>query len=360
MKKIISFPHMGNYHTPITVLMKRIFPNYEVRPAPATTAHTLELGSKHSPDFVCSPFKTTLGNYIEAHEAGANVLIQSGTGCRYGYYGEVQEQILRDLGYDFTFLCFARERARPDRIFKTLRTLDPGLRAWTCIRALAAALYKIYLMDKFLFFLRENGAFEAEKGAFEALKNELYAGFSGKRSFVSLRRLKRDIMAKAHAVPLKKPERPLRVGIVGDLYTLMEPGGNYFIENELMESGVSVSREMSLTFLAKKSKRLSLFLARNYLKYDAGANGTDSVRLSERYARRGYDGVIHMKSFGCTPEINVIPALQRISADYSMPILHLSFDAQTGETGTRTRVEAFVDMIRMRKAHRNKALGVRS
>ena len=34
---------------------------------------------------------------------GANVLVQGGGGCRYGYYGELQEKILRDLGYDFEF-----------------------------------------------------------------------------------------------------------------------------------------------------------------------------------------------------------------------------------------------------------------
>ena len=70
---------------------------------PATTKRTIEIGSKYAPSFVCVPFKYNLGNYIEALDMGVNVLVQGGGGCRYGYYGELQEKILRDLGYDFEF-----------------------------------------------------------------------------------------------------------------------------------------------------------------------------------------------------------------------------------------------------------------
>jgi len=37
-------------------------------------------------------------------ESGANVLVQAGGGCRFGYYGEVQKEILKKLGYKFDFI----------------------------------------------------------------------------------------------------------------------------------------------------------------------------------------------------------------------------------------------------------------
>jgi predicted nucleotide-binding protein (sugar kinase/HSP70/actin superfamily) len=79
-KKIISFPHMGNYHIPIEYLLKHLT-YHEIKVAPPITKKTIELGTKYSPDFVCIPFKYNLGNYIEALESGANVLIQAGGGC---------------------------------------------------------------------------------------------------------------------------------------------------------------------------------------------------------------------------------------------------------------------------------------
>ena len=64
---------------------------------------------------------------------------------------------------------------------------------------------------------------------------------------------------------------------------------------------------------------------------------------------QGYDGIIHIKPFGCTPEVNAMPILQKISDETSVPIMFLSFDSQTSETGLKTRLEAFYDMIKMKK-----------
>ena len=100
MRKVISFPHLGYYH----IVFKYFLSNAcrcDVVVPPVSTKRTIELGAKYSPDFVCVPFKYNLGNYIEALEKGANVLLQAGGGCRYGYYAELEEKILIDLGYDF-------------------------------------------------------------------------------------------------------------------------------------------------------------------------------------------------------------------------------------------------------------------
>ena len=101
----ISFPHMGNYYIPVNYLISNTTKQEVIIP-PKITRKTIELGSKYSPDFVCCPFKYNLGNYIEALEQGANILLQAGGGCRYGYYAELQEQILKDLGYNFEFINF--------------------------------------------------------------------------------------------------------------------------------------------------------------------------------------------------------------------------------------------------------------
>ena len=99
-KTIISFPKLGDYNIPLNFLFKHTT-NCKIINSPEITKKTIELGSKYSPSDACLPFKYTLGNFIESLDMGANVLIQAGGGCRYRYYGEVQEQILKDLGYNF-------------------------------------------------------------------------------------------------------------------------------------------------------------------------------------------------------------------------------------------------------------------
>lgn len=100
-----------------------------------------------------------------------------------------------------------------------------------------------------------------------------------------------------------------------------------------------------------KGKNLSVQVA-DYCKYEMGPTSTANIWCAKNYASRGFDGLIHVKSADCTPEIDVMPVLQNISADDKIPILFLSFDSQTSDTGLETRLEAFYDMISMRKRGR--------
>ena len=75
---------------------------------PEATRAASEVGVQNSSDYVCTPFKHILGDFAEALDLGADILIQFGGPCRLGYYGELQESILRDMGYEFIMMNFAR------------------------------------------------------------------------------------------------------------------------------------------------------------------------------------------------------------------------------------------------------------
>jgi len=347
---VFSFPHIGNYYIILKGLVNDLYPDAKVLPPPPITNRTIELGARCSPDFVCAPFKYNMGNYIEALDAGANVLLQTGTGCRFAYYGEVQKQILEDLGYDFTLLCLSRENTQARNAYRLLKSVDHKLRPGRFARAFVLALRKILLMDEIENYIRQNVGFETVPDSFEALHLQLLKDLDRTRTFPQLRALRIKYRKQLKCLNVTKPDRYLRVGIVGELYTLMEPFSNYYLEKELAKSQIMVSRTMSASFLLLGKKANNPFRQSNgYLKYPIGATGADSVVQCKQYFDAGYDGVIHMKSYGCTPEINAMPALRNLSRDYGCPIMHLSFDTQLGETGMQTRLEAFVDMISMRK-----------
>lgn len=201
-------------------------------------------------------------------------------------------------------------------------------------------------------YIRENIGFEAVGGSFEELHKKFLNDLKGVDSFKDLNFVYKSYKEKFHNVETNKPEDCLKVGIVGELYTLMEPFSNFFIEKELARSKIQVSRYITVTFLLfqkHKQRKKILRSAEKYIKYELGADGTDSVSKCQELAERGYDGMIHVKPFGCIPEINAMPVLQNISNDYKIPVLYFSFDSQTSETGVKTRLEAFKDMIMMRK-----------
>jgi len=63
MDKLVAFPIMGNYYIPVNYLFSKITNNQIIK-TPFITSKTIELGSKYSPDFICTPFKYTLGSFI--------------------------------------------------------------------------------------------------------------------------------------------------------------------------------------------------------------------------------------------------------------------------------------------------------
>ena len=143
----------------------------------------------------------------------------------------------------------------------------------------------------------------------------------------------------------------LKIGIVGELYSLMDPFASSYLEKDLLNKGYKVKRYTTASYLlldkGKAEKRL-LNNSKNYLKYKIGADGTESIVHTLELIDEGYDGVIHIKPFGCTPEINAMPILKKISNDFSFPIMFYTFDTLNNDTGFQTRIEAFIDMLEMR------------
>ena len=118
-------------------------------PSPPITKKTIELGAKYSPDSVCLPFKYNLGNFIEALEKGANILFTAGGGCRYRYYAEVTETILKDLNYEFEFFNLITDgKLKITKVYKEFKKLNPSLSFFFFIHQLLYTLIFIWNMDK--------------------------------------------------------------------------------------------------------------------------------------------------------------------------------------------------------------------
>ena len=101
----------------------------------------------------------------------------------------------------------------------------------------------------------------------------------------------------------------------------------------------------------EKAKKVKKYLkyAGEYIKYRMGADAHDNIGRCKYLCTHGYDGIIHINSSFCTPEIGAMPILNKICKQYDVPIIYFSFDSNTSEVGIKTRIEAFYDMIEMRR-----------
>ncbi len=349
--KTVALPRYAEYNCTFRyILEKGLDVKYLLQPP--LTQHTLEIGAKYSPDFVCTPFKTTLGSMIEALEAGADTLIMIFGLCKLGYYGELQEQILRDLGYKFDCINFSDfDTGRKKDYIRGLKRINPKMSfAKFAVAGMEAIKMGDYLDEITGEYYKNYGFAQDRKAyqhAYKAFLRDMYAAGSKSDIEEGYRRAK-DAMSR---IPLDKPLKPLRVGVIGEFYTAMDAFSNLETEQKLADMGVEVHRWMTATnrvihYPGETNLNVKI---QEYCRYEMGPTSTANIWSAKTYAEKGFDGIVHIKSANCTPEIDIMPVLQNIGNDYKIPILYLTFDAQTSDVGLMTRLEAFYDMIAMRK-----------
>lgn len=351
-KKTISFPHMGNYSIPVSYLLSHIV-DANVFVAPKISARTIELGTKYSPEFVCTPFKYTLGTFIEALDLKADILLQAGGGCRYGYYSELQNQILEDLGYQFTYInLVSKGKTDIKKIYHEFKKIDPKFRIMKALYYLLITIKMVKYMDIVDDYIRRHIGFEVEKDSFIKANQMMLEDFKKSKSVWGLYHKYKKHFRHIRKIKVNKPQNCLKIGVIGELYTLMEPFANYNLELILARYGIEVKRYTNahyLLFEKKREVKKYLKYAKEYVHYRMGADAADNIGRTKYLCTHGYDGVIHIKSSFCTPEIGAMPIINKICNEYDVPVIFFSFDANTSQVGIETRLEAFYDMIEMRR-----------
>lgn len=330
----VSFPHIGPYSYVMRAAIESVLEEEEIRHLrvvvpPATTKTTISRGWQLMDENMCLPAKVTLGNDLEViEEEGATVIIMwdsCGT-CRYKVYHKLHESILQGLGHRVR-MC----RFRGRHMVSDLMAIDPAITRRIAVKMIWRGLGRIFQMDQ-------------------------------------------KVFAKQAMTPPAQNPRP-KIGIVGEIYTILDPQINMDLLKKLEQGGALVHNSLPLSeFVFKKIyrrpwlRRLLGFerpdidyavlakaeeKAKEYYSepevYELGGHGVNSIVNTIYYALRGFDAVVHVQPFPCMPESTVSHFLDRISEDFGIPVNHLTFDQHFGEANLNTRVEALVNMIRLRK-----------
>lgn len=335
----ISFPHIGNYYIPVYYLLSNTM-DLEVVIPPKMTNKTRELGNKYSPDFICSPFKYTLGSIIESN---SDIALQLGGGCKYGYYFEMQQKILKDenINTEIINLISCGKTDFKEIYLKLKKYLKKGnLRN---LKYLINSFNILKYMDDLEFKMREKGIFLKEYNDFLDLILKKEKMWKIKKKYKNIKsKIKKNV---------ENRENSIKIGIVGELYTIMEPFANYYTEENLIKRKIKITREVNATYLLfKKKRKMKKEIKKSkYITSKMGADASDNVCKVEKYCKEGYDAILHIKSSFCTPEIAAMPLIEKVCKDYDVPVLFLSFDTNSNEAAVSTRIEALLDLIEMRK-----------
>jgi len=293
----LGIPRFGIYSSIIKSFLEDI--GLEVIMPSKISRDMIKLGVANSSDMICFPFKTTLGQQIWALEQGATDLIMFNSCglCRLKHYYQLQELALRELGYKFNMHVVTRKN-----IIKTIKQLG-----------------HISYLD----------------------------------AYRRMKRIYAKIKEAEERVYRFKEERPLKIGIVGEVYTMLESDINFDIVRKLQRRGVNVHMSLTLTdYLNESTERggeEDVKEAKEFLTQELGGHGFQSIANSIFYGKNGYDGIIHLMPLSCAPEATVERLVDMVAEKYQISLYRFPIDESSFDVGFTTRLDTFLSMLKRRQ-----------
>ena len=314
----ITFPHMGSSPIAFKMLIEKLGhqPVMPLRPS----EKTLSLGSYYAPEFACIPFKILLGTYLESIDRGAEMIITSGGmgPCRAGYYGVLHEKILKDLGHDVGLVVLEPPQKKAVDFLRKLGKITRGNSLPVIWDALSTTWQKLKVLDHIDELSYEIRPRELIKNETTRALEKCYEIIDSAWTREEIQESYQECLRLLKSIKTDETKKPLKVGIIGEIYVVLEPAANFDILRMLGNMGVLARRSIYLADWIKnntfcKGEEHIKKAAKPYLAELVGGHGTLSVGSTVLYSKEGYDGVIQLAPFACIPEIVSKSILARIA-----------------------------------------------
>ena len=245
-KKIkVAFPHMGTIYIAWATILRRI--GIEPYVPPYTSKKTLSLGTKHSPEAICLPYKLILGNFIEAIEGGTDyvAMITSPGICRLGEYGGCIDSALRDLGYETKYIelrLYDGIKGMYNFLKQITGKNDPVL----FLRAINLGIRKVFVLDRMETYLAYLRAREIKFGEAEKLYNRALKIIKDVNSTRDLAKAEKEAIALMGQTKIDTKREVLNVDLTGEIYIVNDDFSNQNIMRELGKMGVEVRKSLTV------------------------------------------------------------------------------------------------------------------
>lgn len=358
----ISFPHMGYSYLAFKWLVENM--GHECIVPPEPSKRTLDLGVRYSPEFACIPFKILTGTYLEVAEQGAEMIITSGGmgPCRAGYYWVMHQYLLEELGKNIEVMAFEPPLCDLKDFWRKLHRLRKtgGITTREFIKVMKITWEKIKAIDDIEIRSHQVRPLEIHRGETTRRIWEALEYVDQANNIEEVLDAKNEGLKLINGTDMDTTRNPLKVGIIGEIYVVLEPAANHYMQIMLGEMGVETDRSIYLTSYTRKNTIVNLegdvfSMARPYLnEAPIGGHGVNSIGETVLYAKHGFDGVVQLAPFACIPEIVAKSIVPSVSRDLDIPVLTLFIDEQTGKAGVQTRLEAFIDLLERKRERKNR------
>lgn len=357
---VITVPRMGNTCLAAKALFDGLQIPYVI--PDKNNKSTLQKGAFISPDEICLPFKLMMGNYMECIDRGADTILITGScgPCRFGEYCELQMKILnkRKIGANIIVVdspSSIGKRALWDRITSISSASDISKAAK--LNSLRRAFKILKLADSLDAKAHHLAGYEVNRGDCKRILWECETAVFKTNDPIHMQKLLETHLKKLDSIELDKTRDPIKIALIGEIYSMIEPFSNLYIEEKLMDYGVCTYRLITpswwLKDLVLKPLRLNSYrincASKQYLPVGVGGHAKESIGHALLSDKKHMHGAIQIFPLGCMPEVVTKSIIPSLTKDNKFPIMSLVIDEVTGDAGYITRIEAFLDMLETKR-----------
>lgn len=219
----------------------------------------------------------------------------------------------------------------------------------------AVALMYLDRFEKYMLDIRASIVTPENRLDFNRFEKDCFEKMLSAESFKKLILMIYSFMLTANSFRERRKDI-INVGIVGDIFSIIDGFSNYGLQIMLGDMGVKTRRSMTLSgWFYEKIPIFPDFWklwSRKYMKKNIGGFARETIGYTAMWSKKK-DGVIQVFPLNCMPETAAAAVLPSIHEKSGIPVLQLSVDEGASEEGYRTRVEAFTDMIKRKKETEN-------
>lgn len=154
-----------------------------------------------------------------------------------------------------------------------------------------------------------------------------------------------------HEKPFKMPKRDtegeVKLLLLGHEYNLFDSYMNLDFQNKLRDMGAEVISLLNLPEEVFETPVVVNKKLQNYWSHEEEI--MQAIRYFLTEGRGDIDGVIFLISFACGPDSIISELIMRDMKVVRLPYLSIIMDEHTGDAGLKTRIGAFVEMIKRKK-----------
>ncbi len=364
MKKKVSFPSMGDGKVAFSALFDTV-PGLEVFDPPSVNREIIKLGARYSPEFVCYPFKITLGEFIYMNRKyGINTFLQASDcgPCRFGFYAPVQERILKDLGNEIEIYPLFQEDLSNAKWLDLYYQLLPFGKKYFNLVDVAYTARMFFLKCMHLEYIKRVSSLvrcrEKYKGDTNRITKFLLDKLRKEKNIIKLCMFKDLIKSRFRKMEIDWDYEPYRVFFTGEIHISLEDFANMDMIRKLGDLGVEVHLGNTIYDWVKYKAHINPHrtklanIAKPFIPIDIGGEARWVMGDYITCQKEHFDGFIYVYPFTCMPENSVRGIIEGQTPDrFFLPVQYFSLDEHSGYEGLRTRIEAFLDLMQSNREH---------